>query len=142
VRIEPAAARDLASICALLRASDLPTDGIAEHVGTTLVARGDDGVVGCVALGLYGDAALLRSLAVEPSRRGTGLGCGLVEAALSLGRQSGVETLCLLTTTAPDFFARHFAFRRVARDEVPASVRRSIEFVSACPTTAQAMLFP
>jgi amino-acid N-acetyltransferase len=139
-RIEPAVARDLESLCELLDAVDLPSAGLRDHLGTALVARDGDDIVGCVALEIYGDAALLRSLAVVPSRRETGLGRRLVQAALSLGRQNGASTFCLLTTTAADFFVRHFAFRPVARAEVPAPVRQSVEFVSACPATAQAMI--
>jgi amino-acid N-acetyltransferase len=140
LRIEPAAPRDLDSLCALLDAVGLPAEGLGEHLETALVARDDDDIVGCVALEVYGDTALLRSLAVVPIRRGTGVGRRLAQAALSLGRRGGVRTFCLLTTTAPDFFARHFAFRPVARDAVPEAVRESVEFVSACPATAQAMM--
>jgi len=139
-QIEPAAARDLESLCALLAAVDLPVEGLSDHLSTALVARDGDDVVGCVALEVYGDMALLRSLAVVPSRQGTGLGRLLTQATLSLGRRAGVTTFCLLTTTAPEFFVRHFGFRPVARDAVPTAVRQSIEFVSACPATAQAMI--
>src|SRR5262245_33299399 len=106
--IEPAGARDLEAVCQLLTALNLPTEGLREHRETVLVARDGDDVVGCVALEIYGDTALLRSLAVEPSCRGTQLGRRLVQAVLGLGRQRGVRTFCLLTTTAPEFFARHF----------------------------------
>jgi amino-acid N-acetyltransferase len=140
MEIGPAGARDLEPLCALLAAMDLPTEGLREHLGTALVAREGDDVVGCVALEVYGDAALLRSLAVVPSRQGAGIGRRLAQEALSLGRRSGVTTFCLLTTTAPDFFGRHFAFRPVARDAVPAGVRQSVEFISACPATARAMM--
>lgn len=138
--IEPARARDLQSLCALLATVHLPTEGLGKHLRTALVAREDRDVVGCVALELYGDAALLRSLAVLPLRQGLGLGRRLVQAALSLGRSHGVTTFCILTTTAADFFVRHFNFRPVARDTLPAAVRQSIEFTSACPATAQAMI--
>jgi len=38
-QIEPAAARDLDSLCALLAAVDLPVEGLSEHLRTALVAR-------------------------------------------------------------------------------------------------------
>jgi len=140
VRIEAAAAFELDSLCALLASAGLPADGLGEHLGTTLVARDGAAVVGCVALEMYGDAALLRSLAVTPSRRNAGLGRRLVRAALDLGREAGVRTFCLLTLTAREFFSREFDFQSVARSETPSAVRKSVEFVSACPATAQAML--
>src|SRR5262245_49087418 len=139
-RIEPADPRDAGALHALLARVNLPTAGLDEHLGTTLVARDGEEIVGCVALELYGPVALLRSLAVAPSRRGDGLGRRLTGAGLELGRRAGVSAFCLLTTTAPEFFARHFAFRPIARAAVPAPVRQSVEFVSACPETAQAML--
>jgi amino-acid N-acetyltransferase len=140
LRIEPAASHDFASLCVLLDAVRLPSDGLRQHLRTTLVAREGEELVACVALELYGDTALLRSLAVLPSLQGSGLGRRLTEAALSLGRRNGVSIFCLLTTTATDFFVRHFGFRPVARDVVPSPVRESVEFVSACPATAQAMM--
>ena len=139
-RIERALAADLAPLCALLAGAELPTAGLRQHLGTALVARDGTEIVGCVALEVYGDAALLRSLAVAPPRRGTGLGRRLAHAALDLGREAHVQSFCLLTTTASEFFGRHFGFRPVVRDAVPAAVRQSVEFTSACPAGAQAML--
>ena len=139
-RIEPAAAQDLDSLCAMLASVGLPTDGLVEHLGRALVAREAGAIVGCVAIELYGDAALLRSLAVTPSCQGRGLGRRLARAALEFGRDADVKTFCLLTLTAREFFAREFAFRPVPRSETPDAVRRSVEFTSACPATAQVML--
>jgi amino-acid N-acetyltransferase len=139
-RIEAAAPDDLAAVAALLTAVQLPTAGVREHLRTAFVARDRGKLVGCVALEVYGGVALLRSLAVAPSHQGGGLGCALARAALDLGRQTGVTTFCLLTTTAAGFFARHFGFSPVVRTAVPAAARESVEFVSACPATAQAML--
>src|SRR5262245_44733986 len=115
-------------MCALLRDAELPTAGLEDHLENALVAREGDRVVGCVALELYGDVALLRSLAVAPGRRGSGLGSALLRAALDLGRRAGVRSVCLLTTTAAEFFARHFAFAPVVREAVPAAARQSVEF--------------
>jgi amino-acid N-acetyltransferase len=103
-----------------------------------LVARDGEAVVGSAALERYGDAALLRSVAVEEPRRGTGLGAALVGAALDLARAEGVGEVYLLTTTAPDYFPR-FGFRPVARDAVAPAVTQSVEFTSACPASALAM---
>jgi amino-acid N-acetyltransferase len=139
-RIDPARNLDLDSLCALLDGMHLPTDGLEGHLQTALVARDADGIIGCVALERYGNLALLRSLAVTPSLHGHGVGQQLTRSAVELARQRGVTTLYLLTRTAPDFFARHFGFRPIGRAEVPASVQQSMEFISACPTTAQVMV--
>jgi N-acetylglutamate synthase-like GNAT family acetyltransferase len=141
VRIEPAGNRDLDSLTALLDAGHLPTDGLGEHLlQTTLVARDAAEIIGCVALEPYGKTALLRSLAVIPSRRRHGVGQQLTRAALDLARQQRVVALYLLTTTAAEFFAHHFGFRPIVRAEVPVVVQQSVEFMSACPETAQAMV--
>jgi amino-acid N-acetyltransferase len=102
------------------------------------VARQDSEVVGTAALELYADGALLRSVAVEPQQQGRRLGHALTEAALRLARDHGVDTVFLLTTTAERFFPK-FGFEPIAREDVPASVRASIEFQSACPASAIVM---
>lgn len=124
---------------ALLARSDLPGDGLAEHAATLLVARDGDRVVGSAALELYGHAALLRSVAVDAERRGTGLGQRLTDAALDLARQRGVRAVYLLTETAAEFFPR-FGFRTLARDAVDPAVRESVEFTTLCPASATAMV--
>jgi amino-acid N-acetyltransferase len=97
LRIEAAGVGDVEPLGALLVSAGLPTEGLRDHLGTALVARDGGVVVGCVALEVYGDAALLRSLAVTPSRQGEGLGRRLTRSALELGRETGVKTFCLLT---------------------------------------------
>jgi arsenite methyltransferase len=136
--VEPASAADLAAATSLLTALGLPTEGLDEHIGGALVAREGGEVVGSVALELYGEAALLRSLAVRSDRQGTGLGTRLTEAALEEAHRAGVRELYLLTETADGFFPR-FGFEHVERDEVAPAVRGSVEFTSACPESARAM---
>jgi GNAT superfamily N-acetyltransferase len=83
---------------------------------------------------------LLRSLAVTSSCRGHGVGQQLARAALDLARQDRVAAVYLLTATPADFFASHFGFRPIGRAEVPVPIQQSVEFISACPQTAQAMV--
>jgi amino-acid N-acetyltransferase len=136
--IEAARDGDLPAVRDLLARLDLPLDEIDDHVQTMLVAREEGQVVGTAALELYADGALLRSVAVDPVRQGRRLGHRLTEAALRLARTHGAETVFLLTTTAERFFPR-FGFEEVTRDEVPASVQASVEFRSACPSSAIVM---
>ena len=103
------------------------------------VAADREHVVGVVALELFPDGALLRSLAVQQGVRGQHLGRQLVAAALDDVRRRDLGVVYLLTTTAESFF-RRLGFGIVARDEVPDSLLGSVEFRSACPTTATAML--
>jgi amino-acid N-acetyltransferase len=123
----------------LLHDSGLPDAGVDQLGETLLVARSGDRIVGSAALELYPPAALLRSVAVDPARRGSGLGVELTEAALALARELGLERLFLLTETAAAFFPR-FGFRAVAREAVDPAVKRSREFTALCPESAQAMV--
>ena len=136
--IAPAARADLPAILELLDQSKLPRAGLDEHVTTTLVAKEGKRLVGTAALELYGDCALLRSVAVVADRRGQGLGLTLTAAALDLARRRGVHTVYLMTETAGEFFPR-FGFRPISRTEVAEAVLRSTEFTTACPQSALVM---
>jgi amino-acid N-acetyltransferase len=127
---------DLERVRALLRSSDLPLDGtestrltIAEHAGE---------LVGCAGLEVHGEAGLLRSVAVEPTWRGRGVGEALVQLVLRSADDGGLESVFLLTMTAAAWFPR-FGFTVVTREDVPAALRESVEFASACPDTAAVM---
>lgn len=136
--ILPAGARDLPDILALLAASKLPRAGIDRHVETALVARDAGRLIGCAAVEVYGAAGLLRSVAVAPDRRGSGLGQELTAAALDLARQRGVKDVYLLTTTADRFFPR-FGFSVISRDQIDPALQQSDELRGACPASAVAM---
>jgi phosphinothricin acetyltransferase len=83
----------------------------------------------------HGDAVLLRSFAVAPACRGSGVGRTLLERLETDARESGAGAAYLLTTTADDYFSRH-GFRRLRREDAPASLRASVEFQGACPASA------
>lgn len=138
IAIEPAAPGDFAAVEALLVSSGLPLDGLREHFGQALVARLDGRVIGSAALERYGQAALLRSVAVASGLRGLRLGERLVRAALGVARQQGMGEVYLLTTTADAFFPR-FGFQPVEREAVNPAVRASVEFTLACPSSARAL---
>ena len=138
VSIERANVDDLSAILELLARSDLPQEGLSDHLATTLVARADQTVIGSAALELYSTAALLRSVAVDQAFRGQGLGRRLTQAALALAQRQGITHVYLLTETAAEFFPR-FGFRPIARAQVPPAVQRSVEFTSVCPVSALVM---
>ena len=136
--IEPARPDDLVAVMALLAELHLPADGLRDHPPTTLVAREDDRIVGSAAIEMYADGALLRSVAVAPACQGRGLGRRLALAAIQRAHESGAAAIYLLTTTAERYFPK-LGFAPITRDEVPATVQRSIEFTSACPSSAIVM---
>src|SRR3989442_58751 len=132
--IAAATSADLPALLELLGQSALPTAGLADHLDTTLVAREAGHVVGSAALELYGTTALLRSVAVPPRLPGPGVGPELNP----YGPRRKLRTVYLPTETAGGFFPR-FGFRAISRDAVDPAVQGSVEFTSACPTSALAM---
>jgi arsenate reductase (thioredoxin) len=136
--IDAARVSDSGEVLRLLEQNRLPTAGLLDHLRTTLVARDGERVVGSAALEVYADGALLRSVAVAPERQHQRLGTELTDAALRLAHELHTPAIYLLTTTAETFFPR-FGFEPIARADVPATVRTSVEFTSACPDTAVVM---
>ena len=137
--IEPLKAADVDAVYELLRGHHLPIDGLAEHLETTLVARDGVGrVLGSAGLELYGSHALLRSVAVVADSHGRHIGRDLTLAALQLASARGVSAVYLLTTTADNYFPR-FGFERIGRADIPSAVQSSVEFTSACPSSATVM---
>ena len=136
--IASATPHDLPEIRALLERLRLPLAGVDEHLPTILVVKEAEEIIGTAALVMYADGALLRSVAVEPRQQGKRLGHQLTDAALQLAATQGAHAVFLLTTTAERFFPK-FGFEPVTRDQVPPSVRASVEFQSACPASAIVM---
>jgi len=133
-----ATADDWPAVRDLLTEAGLPLDGAAGAFATGVIAAEDDRVVGCAAIEPYDGSALLRSVAVVPDVRGAGVGTDLVHDAEELARDSGATSLILLTETAEPWFSR-LGYETIARTSVPADVARSIEFETACSTSAVAM---
>lgn len=138
IAIRRAASADLADIRALLVDARLPVEDLSNAAIAFFVSVNGNRLEGVVGLELFGDAGLLRSLAVQPDTRGTGLGQRLVEAAEAHARHTGVARLVLLTQTAAPFFAKR-GYAVIERHAAPASVQGSAEFRSICPASAVCM---
>jgi N-acetylglutamate synthase-like GNAT family acetyltransferase len=136
--IRQATEGDWAALAGLLTKSDLPLDGAEAHLAEFFVAVHEEDLLGSVGLERYGEASLLRSLAVASTERGQGLGQALVCQALEQAQRLGLKQVVLLTTTAADFFSR-FGFHPINRADVPLSAQASIEFREACPASATVM---
>jgi amino-acid N-acetyltransferase len=133
---------DERAVAALLTAAHLPLDGVHEALSCFVVAEDLGQIVGVAGIEVCGtraEYALLRSVAVDPAWRGTGLGRTLVSRAIALAEQRGVKALYLLTTTAERYFPS-FGFSLTARDAVPDDVRATAEFQGACPASATVMV--
>jgi amino-acid N-acetyltransferase len=138
ITVENATGSDLAEVQRLLSANELPLDGVADFIDHFLVARAAGRIVGCIGLERYGSSALLRSAAVRKDLHGRGVGAQLVSALLARARGEGIETIYLLTTTAPEYFAR-VGFERIDRGEIAGELNASAELKGACPASAVVM---
>jgi amino-acid N-acetyltransferase len=138
--LRQASAADLRAIEKLLEESGLPTAGVAQALGNFIVAESDEGhIIGVAGLECCsGEYALLRSTAVEPAWRGSGLGRRLVTHLIAEAESRGMKALYLLTTTAERYFPS-FGFVRTTRESVPDEIKASVEFREACPASATVM---
>lgn len=134
----PALEADWTAIEVLLTAHALPIAGARDHLRTYWLALDETGCVGVAGIEVYGSVALLRSVAVQPAQRVTGIGSTLVEFVTAAAARAGAKTLYLLTTTAASYFAAR-GFSVADRAEVPAELQSSAEFRGACPDTATCM---
>jgi amino-acid N-acetyltransferase len=138
VRLRNAVPEDLEMVTAFLTAAGLPAAGVAEHLGSFLIAEKDKECVGVGGLEIYGDVALLRSLAVRQQERNIGIGATLLEQLMTNAHSRGVLRLVLLTTTAEHYFVRK-GFVRIDRSALSGPITGSKEFTGACPSTAVCM---
>ncbi|HEV7765758.1 MAG TPA: arsenic resistance N-acetyltransferase ArsN2 [Thermoanaerobaculia bacterium] len=138
VTLRSAVDGDLTDIERLLVESSLPLIGVAESLGTFIVAESNGQLVGVVGLEICCEYALLRSTAVASEWRDRGLGRRLVERIIAEAEVRGIRALYLLTTTAERYFPS-FGFANTTRDVVPAPVQQTAEFQSACPASATVM---
>ena len=138
LRFRRAKQADWPAIAQLLEQAALPIAGAREHLAEFVVAVDQDRIIGSAGLERYGDAALLRSVALTPSARGGGEGRRLVERVLGHAAREGINDVVLRTTTAEAFFAR-LGFAPIALADVPAAIKQSSEFTGVCPETAVTM---
>src|SRR3990172_8261693 len=89
VFLRAAVAPDLPQIVEMLHGAGLIVAGVEDHLGAFLVAADGERVIGSAGLEVYGDVALLRSVAVDEGVRGQGLGRRLVTAAPANARHLG-----------------------------------------------------
>ncbi len=128
----PGTPSDMAGVRELLDANGLDWRDLREGDHKNfLVVRNESGLVGCVGLEIYGEDAILRSLAVRSDARGQGYGWMLADNQVSYARHRGVRRIYLLTPeTASDFFAEKLGFRVVDVSTVAPAIAASTTFQS------------
>ncbi|MHC4061943.1 MAG: N-acetyltransferase [Planctomycetota bacterium] len=94
---------------------------IYKNLQSFTVAELDGEVAGCCALEVvWSDLAEIKSLAVDESSKGKGVGKVLVSAAVELAMELGIGKVFALTLD-PDFFAR-LGFQVVEKSALPMKV--------------------
>lgn len=136
LEIRPARPDELDAVERLVSGAGLPTDGL-DGAWLTWVALERRKVIGTASLERYEDALLLRSVAVEDTHRGSGVGTALIATALASA--DSVGPVALLTEDAAGWFAR-FGFVPVERTELDVRLQASPELQYACPASAAALV--
>ena len=136
-KIQPYAASNKTDILELLSEADLPTSDLnSEKLKNFLVAKESDGsLAGIVGMEIYQNNALLRSLVVQSTHRGHGLGALLTAEMEKKARIRGIKTFYLLTTTAIDYFPK-LDYGITPRSSVPKAIAATAEFQNICPASA------
>ena len=138
MQIRKATQTDAARIIALLTANDLPTSDLAHCRPEFVVIEDGTELIGTAGVEVFGDAALVRSVAIARGRQKAGLGSSLLGELEHQASALGIRELVLLTQTAEPFFARH-GYTRVERASVPQPIQATTEFRSLCPASAVCM---
>jgi amino-acid N-acetyltransferase len=122
----------------LLREARLPIDDL-DNQKQLLVGFYQAGeLIGTGGLEIFDSCALLRSIAVRSDFRGKSIGSSITKKMLQEAGSKGVKDIYLLTETAHDFFQQK-GFEDIDRHALPATIRGSFQFQSACPASAKAM---
>jgi len=125
LKIRPAGIEDVEAIVGLLTPFaeqqlilPRPRDDIYQHLQEFLVAEYDGVVAGAAAMHIYtSKLAEIRSLVVDGSHQGRGIGRLLVEACEKWGAGLGVVNIFALTYV-PDFFVG-MGYERVPKESLP-----------------------
>lgn len=93
-------------------------DEIATNIRSYIVAQSGEKIVGYVALHIHSmRLAEIRSLIVDASYRGRGIGKELVRQALEEGKALAVQEV--LSLTYDKKFFEHLGFQEIAKEDIP-----------------------
>lgn len=135
ISIRAATNDDLEAITELLIECNLPINDLEKFLLNFVVATTESQVCGCAGSESYFPFALVRSLAVSPSRRNLGVANKLIEELLHQLRTQGIQQVFALTTTAETYLHR-IGFSRSDTGAVPQDMLKSGQFQGICPESA------
>jgi amino-acid N-acetyltransferase len=121
----------------MLQAQKLPVTDINED--TILYQLLDtERLIGTAGLDIFDDCALLRSVSVIAGVQGKGYGRSLNDQVERFAKESGINCIYLITTTAKDFFERQ-GYCVIKREDAPAAIKDTEQFAGLCPSSAVVM---
>ncbi len=130
---------DLAQAVDLLREFDLAYTDL-DQPNIRIFRFSESGrLVGLGGLEIYGNQALLRSVAVAKEFQDKKSGRFICNWLENWAAENQLSELYLLTTTAPGFFA-HLGYRVIQRDEFPEPLRQTAQFSELCPASSVCMM--
>lgn len=122
-----------------LKNNKLPSSDLKLEGNHFLIYQDEIGrIVGSGGLELYGEIALLRSIAVNEKSRSQSLGKKIVDDMIGKAKSSNIKELYLLTETAHSYFLKK-GFEDVPRERVSETIKQTTEFAQVCPASAVAM---
>lgn len=129
---------DFEKVVDLLAESELDISDLKQPC-IRLFQIGEKGqIAGVGGLEIYGDQALLRSVAVRKDFRGKGFGKMLVIQIEKVSILSGIKSLYLLTTTASVFF-QSLGYQHITRNDFAEPLKQTAQFKGLCPASAVCM---
>lgn len=132
--IEPITTID--NVLPLLVECGLPVSDITPAAPLSFFGvRSGGALVGVVGLEMHLPFAMLRSLAVAPAFRSSGIGRKLVAFVESVAANRGITELFLLTTTAKEFFLG-LGFSPATRAAAPPAIQNTPQFSGLCPSSS------
>lgn len=137
--IRQAISDDLGKIKLLLESVSLPSVDIGDHISNFLVLEYAGTLIGTIGMELYGETALLRSLAIRKEYQFDGYGRNLYQCLVLNAQKNGVKHIYLLTTTAEKYFSKK-GFRKISRYEVPEEIKNTTEYTTLCPSDSICMV--
>lgn len=139
VRLEPVEEQSLSYVENRLIQNDLPVQDVSAKRDCFYIGYSDGQRIGFGGIEPRGTDGLLRSIVVERAVRGQGIGTELCDQLEEKGRQLGIESCYILTTTAGDFFEKR-EYNCISREEAPEVIRETAEFSELCPAPATCMV--
>ncbi|MCH7886403.1 MAG: GNAT family N-acetyltransferase [Candidatus Marinimicrobia bacterium] len=118
---------DIPAITTLLKEANLPPDDLERWIDNFFVLTIEGKIEGCIGLEHWENDGLLRSFVVSEDYRSKGFGIELYNKFISVAKVMNLSSILLLAKGVSDFFEKN-GFKFIDRNEVPESVKNSIQF--------------